>query len=350
MRTEPLRVGAAQVGEPVGEGGPGRELLQGEVEFGEPGRRREVDEVRELLLAGEVAQLSGQVEGLLLVDEGEEEGEVGGGLDEVQFVHAVLDVRGQVEAADEVDALALRLQDLGDLEGDGSAVGVSGDGVGAVRLLGADRVDVGGDHLLEALEGLLPRVEAAGPQRVERPVAHEVLGEVDEDEDLADARVDAEQRGLVAHDLHGDDRVVGPFGAGVLAEPGGEFTDGGGGEHGDDLEVVRAEPLGDQTAQPQDVQGSAAQVEEVGGGAQLLRVGVEHLGVDPGEDPLGVALGGGVSAEAAQDEVGDRVGGRPVGAGLQAFAHQARWILPRLVLGKASLGSGRISAGRKPSA
>ncbi len=68
--------------------------------------------MRELLLAAEVAQLPGQVEGLLLVDEREEERQVGGGLDEVQFVHAVLDVRGQVEAADEVDPLALALEHL----------------------------------------------------------------------------------------------------------------------------------------------------------------------------------------------------------------------------------------------
>jgi hypothetical protein len=44
-------------------------------------------------------------------------------------------------------------------------------------------------------------VEASGAQGVEGPVADEVFGEVDEDQDFADAGVHAEQRCLGATGL-----------------------------------------------------------------------------------------------------------------------------------------------------
>ncbi|CAM5473223.1 hypothetical protein SANTM175S_03021 [Streptomyces antimycoticus] len=177
---------------------------------------------------------------------------------------------GRLKLPTKLDPLALGLQRLGDLEGHGAAVGVAGDGVGAVRLAGADGLHIALHHLLEAGEGLLVLVEATGAQRVERPVADEVLGEVDEDQHLADAGVDTEQRGLLAAGLQRYDRVV-RRGAGraAVAEPGGELPYRGRREHRDDRQVRHAQAPVDLAPQPQDVQRGAAQVEEAGGADAL---------------------------------------------------------------------------------
>ncbi len=205
-----------------------------------------------------------------------------------------------------------------------------------MRLLPLDGVGVAVHHLLERRERLLALVEAAGPQRVERPVAREVLGEVDEDQHLAHSGVHTEQGRLVAAGLHGHQRVV-PFGAagGARVEPGGQGADRRSPQDRDDLQVAHPEPLGDPRAQPQDVQRGTAQVEEVGGGADIGRVGVEQLGVDLRERLLGRALGCRVAAQHAQRQLAHAPPLGVVRPLLQPPAHQRA-----LDLAQAGLGEG----------
>ncbi len=230
------------------------------------------------------------------------------------------------------------LQDLRDLEGHRPAEGVPGDGVRSVRLTLPDGRHVRLDHLREGGEGLLALVEAAGPQRVEGAVAHEVLGEVDEDQHLADPGVHAEQRGLLPAELHRHDGIVRlPLRPQVLGELRGERAHGGGRQHVDDPQTVGAQAPGGHGAQPQDVQGRPAQVEEVRVGADRARTGVEQLGVDFGQRLFGPALGGRVAAESAPGDLGHPPYDVVVGARLQPFPHERAPDLAEAGLGEGVL-------------
>src|ERR1700704_6270516 len=103
-------------------------------------------------------------------------------------------MRWQVEDAQEAYPLTQRLQLLGDLEGDRAAVRVACDGVRTSGLRCADGLHVAVDHLREAAEVAFSSAKAPRPQCIEGPFAHEVLGQIDENQHLTDTRMHTEER------------------------------------------------------------------------------------------------------------------------------------------------------------
>ena len=154
------------------------------------------DDVVEHLVLGEEVHGRGDGVGVVFVEEVEEVGEVEDAFDPVELAHAEFDVRREVEGAEEFDLVAGAFERLGDFKGDHRAVAVAGDGVGTARLERFHRGVVGGDYVRDGFVEVFA-FETAGAEGVDGAV-EDVLGEVEEDEDFADAGVDEPEGGLGA--------------------------------------------------------------------------------------------------------------------------------------------------------
>ena len=205
-------------------------LGDGELQFVQPLGRSHVPNLLELHFLGELAKGFSQLVGVLLGDETQEVGKVQHSRGVVDLVHTVGDVGRDVDQADELHFFAARLDNLGNFVGNDSTVRVTREGVGSVGLDLLHSISVASDHLLHGGEDGLVLIETAGTEGIEGALSIEVLGEVDEDQNFADTRVNEENGCLVAGGLEGNDGVVniGVQGRGVedLVDQGGEEVGG----------------------------------------------------------------------------------------------------------------------------
>ena len=123
-------------------------------------------------------------------------------------MHAIGDVGRDVDQTNELDFLAARLDNLGNFVGNNTTIRVTCKGVGAVGLSLLHGIGVATDHLSHGGEDGLALIETAGTEGIEGALSIEVLGQVHEDQDFADTRVNEEDGGLVASSLERNDGVV----------------------------------------------------------------------------------------------------------------------------------------------
>lgn len=140
-------------------------------------------------------------------DQAEEERDCQAGFVPIIAASSLLLVRCLIENCQHLDFVAGGFHDLGTLEGSEGTEAIAEKSVGTGRLNLLDCGMVGGDHFVQSGEERLT-LEATSTDGVDGTV-REVSTEVHEDEDLAGARVEEEQRGLGAIGLENNDWIVG---------------------------------------------------------------------------------------------------------------------------------------------
>jgi hypothetical protein len=123
-------------------------------------------------------------------------------------VHAVGNVRRNVDETSELDFVTHSLQPLGYFKCNHTTVTVSGNGIRPFWLGPLYCCSIAGNHLVHGGEEGVARLETTSTERVERTLVLEVFGEVDENKYLANTRVYKEDRCLVSSQLKGNDGVV----------------------------------------------------------------------------------------------------------------------------------------------
>jgi len=123
-------------------------------------------------------------------------------------VHAIGDVRRDVDKTSKLDFVTRRLEALSNLESDNTTITVSSDGVRTGGLSSFDGGSIARHHLIHRSEEGVARLEATSAESVEWTLVLEVFREVDEDKNLTDTRVHEEDGCLVAGQLEGNDGVV----------------------------------------------------------------------------------------------------------------------------------------------
>lgn len=193
------------------------ELGNRELQLVQPIRRGHIPDLLELFFLGQLAERFIQVAGIVLGDETQEVGKVQHSRGVGDLVHAIGDVRRDVDETNELDFLAARLEDLGNFIGNNTTVRVTRKSVGSMGLNLLHRIGVATDHLTHRGKDWLALVETAGTEGIEGTLSVEVLGQVDEDQNLADTRMNEEDGGLVPGGLERNDGVVdvGILGRGV---------------------------------------------------------------------------------------------------------------------------------------
>ena len=184
------------------------ELGNRQLQLVQPLRRGHIEDLLELYFFGELAERLGQVVGILLGDETQEVGQVQHSRGVVDLVHTISDVGRDVDQANEFNFLAARLKDLGNFVGNDTTIRVTCKGV---RSVGSDllhSIGVATNHLSHGGEDGLVLVETTSTEGVEGALSMEVLGQVDEDQNFTDTRMDEEDGGLVAGGLEGNDGIV----------------------------------------------------------------------------------------------------------------------------------------------
>ena len=126
----------------------------------------------------------------------------------VNLVHAIGDVRRDVDKTSKLDFVTRRLEALSNLESDNTTITVSSDGVRTGGLSSFDGSSIARHHLIHRSEEGVARLEATSAESVEWTLVLEVFREVDEDKNLTDTRVHEEDGCLVAGQLEGNDGVV----------------------------------------------------------------------------------------------------------------------------------------------
>jgi hypothetical protein len=117
-------------------------------------------------------------------------------------------MRRDVDQTGEFDFVAHGLEPLGNLKCDNTAVTVTGDGIWSRRLGPLDCCGIARHHLVHGGEEGVAGLEATSTESVEGALVLEVLGEVDENQNLSNTRVDEEDGRLVSSQLEGNDGVV----------------------------------------------------------------------------------------------------------------------------------------------
>jgi len=117
-------------------------------------------------------------------------------------------VRRDINDTDELDFVAYGLEPLGHFKSNYTTITVTRNGVRSRPLGPLDCCDIAGNHLIDGGEEGVARLETTSTKRVEQTLVLEVLGEIDENENLSDTGVHKEDGGLAAGELEGNDRVV----------------------------------------------------------------------------------------------------------------------------------------------
>jgi len=183
-------------------------LLRRELELDETFRRRQLPYDLELLLPGERSQSRCKIISVVLRHESEEVRQVKHATRPVDLVHAVGNVRRNVDKTGELDFVTHSLEAFSDLESHNTTVTVTSDSVRPFRLGPLHCCCIAGNHLIHGGEEGVTRLEATSTESIEWTLVLEVFGKVDENKNLSDTRVNEEDGSLVSGQLKGNDGVV----------------------------------------------------------------------------------------------------------------------------------------------
>lgn len=184
------------------------ELGNRQLQLVQPLRRGHIPDLLKLFLLGQLAKRFLQIFGILLADKAQEVGQVQHSSGVGDLVHTIGDVGRNVDQTNEFHFLAPRLEELGNFVGNNTTIRVTRKGVGSFGSNLLHSIGVAASHLSHGGEDGLILIETAGTESVEGALSIEVLGQVHEDQDFADTRVNEEDGSLVPSSLERDDGVV----------------------------------------------------------------------------------------------------------------------------------------------